>query len=105
MEDFKIIYKMLMAFYLSMDYDAFDQANISPEVLGVSKNKRDALLVMLIDRGYVTGIHVTTTINGDKLLRFTPHPQLTLDGLEYLNDNSFMKRAANAIKGIADVVL
>lgn len=105
MEDFKIIYKILMAFYLSMDYDAFDQSSISPEVLGVSKNKRDALLVMLIERGYISGIHAMPTAAGDKLLHFGKHPQLTLDGLEYLNDNSFMKRAANAIKGIADVVL
>lgn len=27
------------------------------------------------------------------------------DGLEYLNDNSFMERAANAVKGVADVIL
>lgn len=41
---------------------------------------------------------------------YSPHiekpiaPVITLKGLEYLNDNTFMKKAANALKGIKDVI-
>lgn len=104
MDDFKIIYKILKAIYAAMDYDDFDYQTISPEALGVSKNRRDALLMMLVKSGYIEGIEVVRMPAVGDYTRHTGKPQLTLAGLEYLEDNSLMKKAAKLAAGIADVI-
>lgn len=104
MDDFKVIYRILRAIYDAMEYEEFDQSTISPEVLGISKRKRDALLVMLIDKGYLKGIRVSTVLSGDMVFSISQHPMLTLDGLEYMHENSAIQKAARAAKGIVDII-
>lgn len=63
------------------------------------------IMIMLAKTGYIEGV-VFDQCMGD----YSPHiekliaPVITLKGLEYLNDNTFMKKAANALKGIKDVI-
>ena len=105
MDDFKIIYRILKAIYVSMDYDEFDNNSISPEVLRVSPQKLDALLIMLVNDGLVEGFQVLLTAGGGRGVKIAGKPALTLKGLEYLEDNSMMKKAAKAAKGIIDVLI
>ena len=56
MNNFKIIYKILKAIELSMDYDEFDANSISPEFLEVSQNRWENFIIELVENGYVTGI-------------------------------------------------
>lgn len=104
MDDFKILYRILRAVYDAMEYEEFDYHTISAETLGISKRKRDALLMMLIDKGYIKGIQATTVLSGDIVFSFSKHPMITLDGLEYMHENSAIQKAARAVKGIVDVV-
>lgn len=88
-----------------MDYPEFDVDRLSPEALGISASRRDALLEMLLKKGYIDGIEVKKYI-GDKYNTVIgiENIKITIDGLEYLEDNSLMKKAANLAKGIAEIV-
>ncbi|SCL85076.1 YjcQ family protein [Sporanaerobacter sp. PP17-6a] len=102
MDNFKIIYKILKTLEKAMDYDEFDARLISAETLGVSQNRWEAIMVMLQDEGYIEGISYVKSMGmrGVKLIDL----KITLKGLEYLEENSFMKKAANLAKGIADLI-
>ena len=61
----------------------------SPPTLSASAN-RDGMTVKRSTDG-----NVTISI---------PHPRITLRGLEYLQENSAMQKAARLAKGIAEIV-
>lgn len=97
-EDFRTIYKILSILQKSMDYEVIDN-------LGITEPKRKALLGMLLKNGYVEGFQViqyigdpTPNIEGLEGIR------ITLKGLEYLEENSLMQKAARLAKGIAEVL-
>ncbi len=100
MDNFKIIYKILRMLEESLDYDEFDKSLFNPELLGISENRLNAILKMLQESGYITGILYRSGLPGIKLNR----PAITLKGLEYLEENSAMKKAAALLKGIKETV-
>lgn len=55
----KIIYKILKTLCDSMSADEFDVRRLDPERLGTYKNMRDAILVMLLSKGYIGGLEAT----------------------------------------------
>ena len=42
-----------------MSADEFDVRRLDPERLGTYKNMRDAILVMLLSKGYIGGLEAT----------------------------------------------
>lgn len=104
-EENKLIYRILKVLRDSMDLDEFDAERISPEQLGVSKNKRDAILVQLLRAGYIEGPQSTQYI-GDTKPKLTDlqYTRITLTGLNYLDENSLMRKAARLAKGITEVI-
>lgn len=106
MSDFKIIYKLLKALRDAMDCEQFDMQRVAPEVLGVSKERLEALLLLLANEGYITGLK-TVQFDGmmhPKVMLSMSRPQITLKGLEYLEENSLMNKAAALLRGVVDVV-
>lgn len=103
MDNLKIIYRILMAIQASMDYDEFDCNSISPEVLHVSEQRRDALIAMIVEEGLVDGIEIMSTYGGNIGIKIMGKPRLTLKGLTYLEDNSTMAKASKAVKYIAEI--
>lgn len=108
-EDFRTIYKILLTLQKSMDYEVVDIRRLSADNLGITEPKRKALLCMLLSmllkNGYVEGFQViqyigdpTPNIEGLEGIR------ITLKGLEYLEENSLMQKAARLAKGIAEVL-
>lgn len=104
-EDFRTIYKILLILQKSMDYEHVDIRRLSADNLGITESKRKALLGMLLKNGYVEGFQViqyigdpTPNIEGLEGIR------ITLKGLEYLEENSLMQKAARLAKGIAEVL-
>lgn len=104
-EDFRTIYKILSILQKSMDYESFDVSSLSAANLDVTEPKRRALLGMLLKNGYVEGFQAiqyigdpTPNIEGLEGIR------ITLKGLEYLEENSLMQKAARLAKGIAEVL-
>lgn len=104
-EEFKIIYKVLKILKDSMDVEEFNSDLISFERLGISEAKWSRLMKMLFDNGYIQGLRIEHFI-----AESYPHiddldkTEITLKGLEYLEENSLMKKASNIAKGIVDIV-
>ena len=71
--------------------------------LKISENRLMKIWEMLANEGYVNGISVKYGAQGDIVVTVN-NPRITLKGIEYLNENSLMKKAANIAKGIVDVV-
>lgn len=103
MDNFKIIYRILRILEQSMDADEFNKDLLSAESLEISGNRRNAILEMLVSEGYVKGISILSAV-GSKGVKIGPDTGITLKGLEYLNENSFMKKAASIAKGIKDIM-
>ena len=105
MDNFTVIYKILKFLESSLDYEQTDIDAISPERIHITRERWEQLLIMMQDNGYVTGIVCTRTASDDKRHIVEPiKPVITLKGLEYLSENTFMKKAANLAKGIKDTI-
>ncbi len=92
MEEFSVIYKILKILKDTMDYEEFDNELLSPEAIKLSVPKWSRIMALIVKEGYVTGI--SCMYPRVKLIR----PEITLKGLEYLEQNSLMKKAANIAK-------
>lgn len=104
MEAAKTIYKILTAFERQLDVLVFDMDEISPDVLGVSKLRRDRYLQMLIEAGYISGLTVKEL--SDHTFRvIETSPKITLKGIEYLAENSTMQKVVGFIKKGAEITI
>ena len=85
-----------------MDEENFNKNEISHEELGITRARWERIMEMLASEGYIEGVSIMNVagraypgikINGIRI---------TLKGLEYLEENSLMKKAANLVKGISE---
>lgn len=81
MDNFIAIHRILSYLEQAMDYDMPDMSRISSSALGLSANRWLALLRLLEEAGYIE-------IAGHRT-------KITLRGLEYLQQNNLMQRAAS----------
>lgn len=101
MNNFNAIYKILSTLEKAMDFPEFDAKKISPEKIGISEGRWKCIMEILVDCGYVKNVIIEESDLGlDVKLGDI---RITLAGLEYLHENSIMKKAYNAAKGIKDV--
>lgn len=100
MDDFRIIYKILRILQNSMDLEEFDRNSISAEALGLSTPKWSRIMAMLLKEGYITGGETWNAMDCGYPRVALSRPELTLKGLEYMEENSLMKKAADLTKGI-----
>lgn len=104
MEDFRIIYRILKYLNESMDYEEFDTENFTADRFETNENRFRALLIQLQKAGYIEGLEVVRYIRQQTMIKPPLCPVITLKGLEYLEENSMMKKAAKMAKGIIDVI-
>ena len=103
MDNFRTIYKILRYLEQAMDYDEPDLDRISADALDISEQRWIAIMEMLAREGYIDGMTVKRSTDGSVSISI-PHPRITLRGLEYLQENSAMQKAARIAKGIAEIV-
>lgn len=103
MNNFNIIYRILKYLEKAMDYDEADFDFISAEKLKITQQRWVAIMEMLENEGYITGISVKRSADGEVYCSIA-HPRITLKGLEYLQENSIMQKAANIARGVADII-
>ena len=101
MDNFKAIYQILRYIEESMDYEGFDEEHFTAETFKISEPRFYNLLKYLLDKGYITGIKFVSYVGGCDII--ITEPRLTIDGLEYLENNSTMKKVYNILKGIKDI--
>ena len=100
MEDFRIIYKILRILQKAMDLEEFDSEELSAEALGLTVPKWSRLMAMLLKEGYISGGQTWNTMDCGYPKVALTRPELTIKGLEYLEENGLMKKAAGLAKGI-----
>ncbi len=104
-ENFKIIYKILKVLESSMDHEVFDVQRISVGITHLHDVRLKKVLKMLLENGYVSGFEIKKYI-GDPCENVIglEDIQITLKGLEYLEENSLMRKAAELAKGISNII-
>ena len=102
MDNFKAVYKILSTLEKAMDLPEFDISAINYKTLGVSKERWSRYIEMMVDVGYIKGVRVGTIITGETIVE-CDNIRITLKGLEYLQENSIMKKIYNAAKGIKEI--
>ena len=104
MDNFKYIYRILKILEKYMDLEEFDPELIGYKELDIIKPRWSRIVSMLKEQEYIQGIDVWYSLDQDyprvKLVR----PEITLKGLEYLNENSMTKKVHNAAKGIKELI-
>lgn len=103
MDNFRVIYRILRYLEKALDYDEPNMDCISAKALKLSDQRWVALMEMLSKEGYIDGFSVQRTVDGSILISNST-PRITLKGLEYLQENSLMKKAAELAKGVADII-
>nr|DAU27907.1 MAG TPA: YjcQ protein [Caudoviricetes sp.] len=102
MDNFKIIYRILKTLEQAMDYEIFDNEIISHDKFGISYERWKNLMIQLNDNGYISGVHVIRAMGGSGIKLIDP--KITLKGMEYLEDNTMMKKAYKLLKGAKDLL-
>lgn len=105
MEDFRIIYKIIRILQKAMDLEEFDSEELSAEALGLTVPKWSRLMAMLLKEGYISGGQTWNTMDCGYPKVALTRPELTMKGLEYLEENGLMKKAAGLAKGIIGTAL
>ena len=103
MDNFSVIYKILKKLEKAMDLDEFSIDDVSAEVLKISESRWAAIIEMLCENGYIAGVTAQRSADGEIKISESSL-RITLKGLEYLSENSFMRKAANVAKGIIETV-
>ena len=103
MDNFKAVYTILAALEAAMDCPEFDVDQIGPEALGVSRERWARYIEMMADVGYIKGVSVTSHLRVGSVVD-AKNIRITLKGLEYLQENSIMKKIYNAAKGVVDLI-
>lgn len=104
-KDFTVIYKILRYLDRNAGNEDCDMRMISAEELGIAEVRWEQIMIELAENGYIKGVAYSQLL-GDKF----PHlaqpiqPRITLKGMEYLEENGKMKKAAQIIGGIVDMV-
>lgn len=105
MDNFKIIYRILKHLEMSMDCEVLDMKAISHTQLDITRERWEQLLIMMQDEGYIRGIVTAQSLSDSHRWIAEPiAPEITIKGLEYLAENSFMKKAMNLAKGVKDSI-
>ena len=99
MDNFKAIYRILSTLEKAMDLPEFDVEQISAAALGISEERWTRYLEMMLDVGLVKGVSMQRDITGHYRVD-AEDIRITLKGLEYLQENSFMKKRIKWRKGL-----
>lgn len=101
---FVVVYRILTYLYQCfMAGEAPDKDMFGPDALGINNGYWTNVMESISNEGYVTGVAVITCIGaapGVKLIA----PKITQKGIEYLQDNSKMKKAADFLRSIKEIV-
>lgn len=104
MKQFRIIYRILRILQRAMDVEEFDAQCVSADALGISRAMWTRIIKMLAAEGYVSGVRIVESDAEQLPMIRMIQPEITLKGLEYLEENALMVKAANLAKGISEMI-
>lgn len=97
-DNFKVIYKILSNLEKALDYENYNTNEIF-KTLDISKERYNKLLIMLYENEYIKGIYMKS-LGDERIIDF----EITLKGLEYLKENTLMKKIRNELSGIFEII-
>ena len=98
MSIYTTIYQILKSIDVSFENQNFNyETTLDINKLKISEHRLHLLLDELIEKGYIKGISVHYSLSGYSGLSIN-NPRLTLDGLDFLENNSSMKKAYKLLK-------
>ena len=103
MDNFKAVYKILSSLEASMDLEKPNIDMFSAATLGVSYERWAKYMEMMLDCTYIKGVSIREYVNGTKTVN-CDDIQITLKGLEYLQENTIMRKLYNTAKGITELI-
>lgn len=101
MDDFKIIARLLAAIRASEEQQTFNCALVDEKVVKAPDAKRDSLAIKLQKAGLIDGLHIIDDIDNQPypvVMWQYSNPVVTLEGLEYIQTNSPLRKALQEIK-------
>lgn len=101
-DNFKTIYLILKVLESSLD-TGLNEEEISAERLGITERRRLSLLAMLQDNGYIKGFAYRDGPLGTKFVNLDGL-EITLKGLEYLEENTTMKKVCRILQDIKTAI-
>ncbi len=87
-----------------MDFEEFDSEGVTAQRFGTNENRFHALLIQLQESGYIDKLKVVRYTRTPQQIQPPIAPRMTLKRLEYLSENSMMKKAADIAKGVLEVI-
>jgi len=99
---FKAAYRILNYLKKAEQAEEFDHGNFNPGHFSLTARQWALTLERMLDDGHVKGVAVSHCGDGSAMVLVTL-PRITTKGLEYLEENSLMRKAARLAKGIADI--
>ena len=105
MNNFSVIYKILQHLERMLDYEKPDMSLITPAALNISEARYNALIAMLVKNEYIDGLTLKKYIDEETYqVLDIGNARITLKGLEYLYENSVMRKIAQGLTGVIDVI-
>ena len=98
-----MVYRILVFLKKSELADEFDEDHFTATHFGLTARQWAASLERLLDDGLVKGLSVSYSGDGYGAVMIIL-PRITTKGLEYLEENSLMRRAAKLLKGITEIL-
>ena len=103
MVNFKLIFQILSMMDKYLDYEDPDWSKLSAENFKVTETRFTNIMIMLYESGYIAGVDVIPLMNGHYDIKLL-EPRITLKDLEYLEENTNMKKAYRMIKGLSEII-
>lgn len=105
MDNFNAIYKILKLLDKYKGDEDFDYELISAKAMKMKVSDWEQIMIELQMNGFIRGLVYTQDLTNKFPHIVEPiHPQITLKGMEYLANNSFMKKAAEALKMVGEFI-
>ena len=86
-----------------MGLPEFDIMQVGPDSLKVSQERWCRYLEMMADVGYIKRVTFRQNVIGETIVD-AKNIRITLKGLEYLQENSIMRKFYNTAKGVVDII-
>lgn len=100
---FRNVYLILKVLYhYKKEHKRVDLEEISPEVLEINEGYRNDILEEMLEEGYIKGFKVKSYICG-KAFTGLENIDITPKGIEYLQDNSKMKKMGDILKSVKEI--
>lgn len=103
-DNFECIYKILKTLEKALDLEEADLSEVNYEKLKISETRWNHYIEMLLEIGYIKNAEIRRFTNGESAF-INKGISITLTGLEYLTDNSIMKRLCEKYMKIKNAIL